>query len=593
MKRLRKLIRRSISLKICAALAAILLTITLLGDLLVYSYINELLYAASTQQCAAAQAGGAASLRLQIQEIQTLMQSVSSDPEVIRYCKEKETRKEFGTVNLVAQRLRDYVGRQTSLQSISLVCDGEAFWSLYPFENTMTRLLSESWYQAFRPEEASIQFSGPHNLNASKNRNEPFISCKMNIYDPANPSHKLGELLFHLKADELKRELQSLLGGFREFAVVDIHHRQLLYHQAEAASDQISDFLTELPEENWHQTTKTAVPDDGLYSTTPVEPGGLLLISYISQKDMSTGSGLLLYYFGVFSFLTVVITAICCAILVRSMMSPIEVLREGMENFVSGDLSTRISIETGDELEQLGDQFNHMAEDIRALIDRQTEDERQKKKLQFDMLMSRIHPHFLYNTLNSSVFLAKRDGADDCSRMLQALILMLQDGMGIYDGKLYDTLERELKVVEAYCTIQDYRYKDCFQFLTDIDPGTEACLIPKNILQPLVENAIYHGVVPAEEPGIIELSVHDTGAQLEIYLSDSGVGMDEKTLEKLRNGVRTSTTRDGAHSIGVQTIRDRMDYLFNRSYTMEVYSEPGKGTTWFLQFPKIQKGENG
>ena len=69
--------------------------------------------------------------------------------------------------------------------------------------------------------------------------------------------------------------------------------------------------------------------------------------------------------------------------------------------------------------------------------------------------------------------------------------------------------------------------------------------------------------------------------------------MDEETLEKLRSGVRTSTTRDGAHSIGVQTIRDRMDYLFHSSYTMEVYSEPGKGTTWFLQFPKIQKGENG
>lgn len=380
-----------------------------------------------------------------------------------------------------------------------------------------------------------------------------------------------------------------MLDEFREFAVANQSGQSLLLYHDENKGGQISEYLKRLSPEQWLCSSEAEPAADGFFTRSSVEPGGLVLITYFSRQDISAGSGVLLYFFAVFIFLTVVIIGICCAILVQSMMAQLNVLREGMEHFVEGNLDTRVSIRTGDELEQLGEQFNHMADDINDLIRRQAEEEQQKKKLQFDMLMSRIHPHFLYNTLNSSVFLARRAGAEDCSQMLQALILMLQDGMGIYDGKLYDTLEHELKVVQAYCTIQSYRYKDRFQFLTEIEPGAEGLLIPKNILQPLVENAIYHGVIPAEEPGSIELSVRDTGDAVEIFLSDTGVGMEEQTLQRLNSRKRQEAT-GGAHSIGIQTIRDRMDYLFGSGYAMEVYSEVGKGTTWFLQFPKISEG---
>lgn len=581
--------RRKISVKICAWLAAVLLVITTVGDLLVYSYVKDLLVRENTRQYAAAQADGAAVLSLQVHNIQTLMQSVCMDQEVLAYCRSPQSRQEFGMISRVSQRLRSYAGLRTALQSITLVCDKEALWSAYPFETHMTRALEEAWYQAFRPEEATIQFSALHRLNSSNAKQVEVFTCKMNIYDPVDSFRKLGEVLFHFQVDEWQRELAAMLDEFREFAVANQSGQSLLLYHDENKGGQISEYLKRLSPEQWLCSSEAEPAADGFFSRSSVEPGGLVLITYFSRQDISAGSGVLLYFFAVFIFLTVVIIGICCAILVQSMMAQLNVLREGMEHFVEGNLDTRVSIRTGDELEQLGEQFNHMADDINDLIRRQAEEEQQKKKLQFDMLMSRIHPHFLYNTLNSSVFLARRAGAEDCSQMLQALILMLQDGMGIYDGKLYDTLEHELKVVQAYCTIQSYRYKDRFQFLTEIEPGAEGLLIPKNILQPLVENAIYHGVIPAEEPGSIELSVRDTGDAVEIFLSDTGVGMEEQTLQRLNSRKRQEAT-GGAHSIGIQTIRDRMDYLFGSGYAMEVYSEVGKGTTWFLQFPKISEG---
>ena len=582
--------RRKISVKICVWLAAVLLVITTVGDLLVYSYVKDMLVRENTRQYAAAQADGAAVLRLQVHNIQTLMQSVCMDQEVLAYCRSPQSRQEFGVISRVSQRLRSYAGLQTALQSIALVCDKEALWSAYPFETHMTRALEEAWYQAFRPEEATIQFSALHRLNSSNAKQVEVFTCKMNIYDPVDSFRKLGEVLFHFQVDEWQRELAAMLDEFREFAVANQSGQSLLLYHDENKGGQISEYLKRRSLEQWLCSSEAEPAADGFFSRSAVEPGGLVLITYFSRQDISAGSGVLLYFFAVFIFLTVVIIGICCAILVQSMMAQLNVLREGMEHFVEGNLDTRVSIRTGDELEQLGEQFNHMADDINDLIRRQAEEEQQKKKLQFDMLMSRIHPHFLYNTLNSSVFLARRAGAEDCSQMLQALILMLQDGMGIYDGKLYDTLEHELKVVQAYCTIQSYRYKDRFQFLTEIEPGAEGLLIPKNILQPLVENAIYHGVIPAEEPGSIELSVRDTGDAVEIFLSDTGVGMEEQTLQHLNSRNRQAATGGGAHSIGIQTIRDRMDYLFGSGYAMEVYSEVGKGTTWFLQFPKISEG---
>ena len=137
--------------------------------------------------------------------------------------------------------------------------------------------------------------------------------------------------------------------------------------------------------------------------------------------------------------------------------------------------------------------------------------------------------HFLYNTLNSVIYLARREGNADIEKMVHSLILILQDGMAAYSGRIDDPLSAELLVVSAYCVIQRYRYKDKFQLVINVPAELQGAYIPKNILQPVVENAIYHGIAPMEEPGTVEILVEREDEMLRICIADSGMG-DRKSV---------------------------------------------------------------
>ena len=226
--------------------------------------------------------------------------------------------------------------------------------------------------------------------------------------------------------------------------------------------------------------------------------------------------------------------------------------------------------------------FNDMVESIEEHVRQKIQDERIKKKIKFDMLMSKIHPHFLYNTLSSVIYLARRNGDKDIETMVKSLILILQDSMAAYEGQITAPLSKELGIVEAYGAIQSYRYKDKYEIIYNISPEVREASIPKNI-QPLVENAIYHGIAPSEEPGVVEISAEPEDGRLRICVSDTGIGMDEEMCRRLMNGVES---RDGGvHSIGMSSIRDRLEYLYGDSYSFEVYSEQGKGTMVLICIP--------
>ena len=303
---------------------------------------------------------------------------------------------------------------------------------------------------------------------------------------------------------------------------------------------------------------------------------------------MYTSSGLLFqyseqmrYFFVVYSVSTAAAILLLTFLLIRKFLQPISQISAAMLDF-SGGKRKILEIKTGDELEMLSCQFNEMAERIEEFIKRRIQDERINKKLKFDMLMSKIHPHFLYNTLNSVIYLARRDHNQDIEKMVQSLILILQDGMAAYSGKSCAMLKEELEVVSAYCVIQNYRYKDKVSVSIEVPDELTTAYVPKNILQPLVENSIYHGIAPMEENGSVEILAEQREDMLDLWVIDTGIGMDEEELKGLeQNGKGHS----GVHSIGIKSIRERLEYLYPEHYSFEIYSEKGKGTTILISVP--------
>ena len=205
------------------------------------------------------------------------------------------------------------------------------------------------------------------------------------------------------------------------------------------------------------------------------------------------------------------------------------------------------------------------------------------------MMISKIHPHFIYNTLNSVIVLARKQGNNDVIEMVKALILILQDGMSIHKDLLYDTIETEINVIKAYVTIQNYRYKDKIHLVIDIDDDLYSYRIAKNILQPIVENSIFHGIVPKSTDGTVTVSIHKKEDKLCIVISDDGVGIDEEMAARIEKGSNymASTNDNSVHSIALVNVYERLEFLYGKNLRIKVNGEPGVGTTFMIDVPII------
>ncbi|MEG2074446.1 MAG: histidine kinase, partial [Angelakisella sp.] len=468
--------------------------------------------------------------------------------------------------------------------------ESDVLWSAFPMDHYMERAMQEPWYTCFDPVSRQVECSALHFLNSKNGKSNPLVTCKQNIYDINNPTRKIGEIMVHMSVENLQKNLQPIFEATGETVLFNRKTDEIICKSFSADTEnQAAAYLAAAPADFIDNPSGTRPFGDGYITWKHLDSFGWSILTYCSRQDMTAETGTLILFFCFFIPLTVLVSGFACSIIIRTLMQPLGKLSDAMQHFAEGDMETRVQIDTGDEFEQLSERFNEMVLQIDSLMRKQRDDEKIRKKFEFDMLMSRIHPHFLYNTLHSATYLAGKAGAEDCVQMLRALILMLQDGMGIYDDRICDTLEHEIAIVDAYCLIQNYRYKDKFQITYELSPEAMQATLAKNILQPLVENSIFHGIAPMSENGLIELSAEVVDGHLQIYLCDNGVGMDEATLNRLRTG-SASSGASSVHAIAVQSIRDRLEYLYPREYVFEVYSEVGKGTTWNIELP-YQRGD--
>ncbi|MDO4439002.1 MAG: histidine kinase [Eubacteriales bacterium] len=575
--------KTSIAKKISAAIAAFIFIIMILSWMFIANYTKNLTLADALEKKQLIQDAGASQLQIIVQDLNSFCESLAFESDIQEYCLNPENANDFNTIKNISDLMRGYANRRTFVHSISLISPQHSIWSAYPFEDTLDESLKMDWYKDLSKDSRQIQFSAPHFLNISERKNIRLITVKSNIYHSKNPTLKIGEILIHLNADEWQKQFSEFYNGFTEFMLVD-ENNNVLIHTSKDNSYVLSEYFDNINSLS-NISEEPIKYSDGYIIRSHLNKGILSVVTFSKENTLSTNMNYLIIFMLILTPITMLVITLLCIILINSYMAPLSQLSDKMKAFANGELNVKVNIKTGDELELLGNTFNTMVDDINQLIADNNEKEKQKKKLQIDMLMSRIHPHFLYNTLNSSVYLAHNEKAYDCENMLRSLIIMLQSGMKMYDDKLTDTLDNELKIIDAYCTIQKYRYKDKFTFTCDA--SNKEIIIPKNILQPLIENAIYHGIVPSDDPGTIELSVYESEDSVELYLSDSGVGMSQEIIDNLNN--KQIQSEDSTHSIGIQTIKDRLNYLYNGNYTMQVYSEEFKGTTWYIRFPKKGK----
>ena len=298
-------------------------------------------------------------------------------------------------------------------------------------------------------------------------------------------------------------------------------------------------------------------------------------------------------WIGVLLVMLVTIIGLGIALMVmfnRMINLPVTMLHSRMQRIAMGDFTRDPSIEWEHELGDIGRGINDLSENVNQLMTKRLEDEKQKRDLEYKMLQSQINPHFIYNTLNSIKWMATIQGANGISEMTTALSRLLKS---ISKGtSSLVSIEEELSLIENYFTIQSYRYGGTITLdIQVLDEKLKNYEIIKFTLQPLVENAIFHGIEPKGTSGHIAIKVgYDTFGNICIDITDDGVGMSEEKANQILENNQDSSA-DFFREIGVSNVHKRLQYEFGENCGISIHSKEGEYTTMSIHIPMRLHGK--
>lgn len=320
------------------------------------------------------------------------------------------------------------------------------------------------------------------------------------------------------------------------------------------------------------------------------EGGNLVTFSHIETVDWYVACRIPLAYLNAASnrigkyifFVSVACVLVCLllALLINSSIErPLSQLSSHMKRAKDGALPAKVVDPSNDEIADVTNSFNDMIDEIGRLVDNIREVERQRASEKIKVLQAQINPHFLSNTLNTVKWMATIQHADNIASLITSLIQLMQVSMGKAPELV--TLATEIDYVRNYVNIQSYKYCDKFEVFYDVAPDVQGCLLPPFTLQPIVENAIIHGIEPKDGQGSIWISAARVGDEVICTVTDNGVGMPPEGGDA-EEGHGPARRFSG---MGIRSVDERVRYMFGPQYGVSAESVPGIFTKIRIRFP--------
>jgi two-component system sensor histidine kinase YesM len=296
------------------------------------------------------------------------------------------------------------------------------------------------------------------------------------------------------------------------------------------------------------------------------------------------------YYSLIIAGVTVLIALLVSVFFTGGIARPVIELRSLMKEAEEGNLSVRFQGRQEDEIGYLGKSFNTMIEEVQKLLDLVYHEQQSKREAELKILQEQIKPHFLYNTLDTIQWMAQEHGAQDIVQVVGALTSLFR--IGLARGKEMIRLADELEHVRSYLIIQKARYEDKFDFSLSTDEEVLSCMVLKLMLQPLVENAIYHGIKERRGHGSIQVEARRRDGMLVMRVSDDGVGMSPARLEEVKALLASSSPHgEGLAGYGIHNVHERIQLSFGNRYGLRFQSAPDRGTTVEILHPLVSSEE--
>ena len=326
-----------------------------------------------------------------------------------------------------------------------------------------------------------------------------------------------------------------------------------------------------------------------IYTTWKAKGNGIQVMNLISEKVIMDGIFKLLSPVIWSALLGVILSAAIAVLISGQISSNIKLLLSNIRSISKGDFSQKIVPASYDEVGMLAVEFNHMSEQIVALFKSVTDEKIQKKnselkalQFEYDSLQAKINPHFLYNTLESINSLAKLKGQQDIADSIYLLGKYLREA--ISSKRKFILLEEEIQNIRNYVKIQQLSYGDKIQIIFQVDEALLEAVVPKLILQPLVENSIVHGIEPKIGRGRIAITARCEKKDMYLEVWDDGVGI---TREQLENTMEQGPGNTGYEhtKVGLMAVHKRIRILYGEAYGIHIHSAPREGTSIMIKLP--------
>jgi two-component system sensor histidine kinase YesM len=445
------------------------------------------------------------------------------------------------------------------------------------------QLTAQDWYANALKAQGSIQISSSHVQHIFQNEYRWVVSISRQLIDSKSNVDN-GVLLVDLNYNVIEDLCKRIQLGNKGYVFILDPKGDMIYHPQQQiiyTKLKSEDITTILNSEDG--TVRMGKENEGKIYTVSTTAFGWKVVGVTYPDELIGNKREMQITSALWGLLSLCVALSISILLAYRITKPIKNLDARMKEVETGDFNVRVDLNGPHEIGKLVRTFNLMIEKIKMLMSQIVQEQEMKRISEIKALQAQIQPHFLYNTLDSIIWMAEMGKMESVVTMTSALSKLLRSS--ISKGEELVPIQVELEHIENYLTIQAFRYRNKFTYSIEVDQGLLSNKILKIILQPLVENAIYHGIKQKAELGHIQITGKKENGIIELKVIDDGVGMEP---EKVKSMLAKSRLTPEGKGVGLQNVNHRIQLYFGESYGLEFDSEPEEGTAVTVRIPELE-----
>ncbi len=575
----------------CGLLLLVTLVLTFAGNYIYQESIEERSYANTME----IQNQVLKSLDLIFQSVSDNVEVLGAHPEVQGYLKVDAENQQASRVELEGQvrsLLLNYSDIYSEYLNIVVVSEKGQYLSNDSYRVKKLPLTEEKWYQNAVKADGKLVLSSSslgRNLKDWKNYSTDSYVSTAKLISDSETGKGIGVILIDLDLKSIQNLVEDITMGQTGFGYIQDSQGYVLYAPKNKVVYRMNPGWVMEGESGRVRCRIEGKDYNVIYSHS--EYTDLTAVGVFDWGKTIEGAARVRTVSWWIAVVIMVFAAGITVLFSASVTRPISALSRLMKKAQTGDMTVRFENHYKGEIRQLGDSFNAMVEKINELLAVVYREQKNKREAELKILHEQIKPHFLYNTLDTIQWMAKQYHAQDIVDLVLALSGFFR--ISLSQGKEFITLEQEVLMVKNYLDIQKVRYEDLFEYRTEIEEGMEKYMVLKICLQPLVENALYHGIKESDEDrgNIWIRAFSDEDDAIVLKVEDDGAGMSQERIDQLNSWLRLKERGPEIKAYGILNVNDRIKIAYGDEYGLHYEKRTGGGTVAVVRLKRLQKEE--